>query len=110
MLAQHRSGSCDPIRRMARATQTHAPTLTCHLLRPSSAHLAHGPTLDNSANAPMTSAADRKTVEHWRPRVKATKRQLDWLHACRRCDWQAIRAAEIEARLALGHLAAAEGK
>ncbi len=55
-------------------------------------------------------ADQRKNLERLRARVKGSKRQLDWLHAHRRCDWQAIRAAEIEAGLALGRLAAAEGK
>lgn len=57
----------------------------------------------------MNSAADRKTVDHLRARVKATKRQLDWLHQYRRSDWEARRLAEIDAGLALGRLAAAEG-
>ena len=55
-------------------------------------------------------AGDRKTVEHWLARVKATKLSLDWLHANRHADWEARRLAEIDAGLALGRLAAAEGK
>lgn len=79
------------------------------MLRPSSTRLAHGPTLGDSTNAPMT-AAERKTIEFLRSRVKATKRQPDWLHQYSRDDWEARRLAEIDAGLALGRLAEAEGK
>jgi len=55
------------------------------------------------AQAPQT-ATERKAVDHLRGRVKATKRQLDWLHQYRRGDWEARRVAEIDAGLALARL------
>ncbi len=55
-------------------------------------------------------AVKRKTIEFLRSRVKSTKRQFDWLHQYRRADREARRLAEIDAGLALGRLAAAEGK